>query len=84
LIPTDLALLAAFADALDPAASPRRGPEFEALTEALSDFGREHRTSASGSVCGALHNGHLAYLVLLGPQGRSAQVCNFQARLATS
>lgn len=37
----DLALLAAFADALDRAAGPRPGPEFEALTEALGELGRE-------------------------------------------
>ncbi|MGW0844237.1 hypothetical protein ACWD26_29680 [Streptomyces sp. NPDC002787] len=36
----DLALLAAFADALDRAAGPRPGPEFEALTEALGELGR--------------------------------------------
>jgi hypothetical protein len=36
----DLALLARFADALDRAASPRPGPEFEALTHALGDIGR--------------------------------------------
>ncbi|MEV6399059.1 hypothetical protein AB0M39_30475 [Streptomyces sp. NPDC051907] len=36
----DLALLAAFADALDRAAGPRPGPEFEALTQALGELGR--------------------------------------------
>ncbi|MCZ1012109.1 hypothetical protein [Streptomyces lydicus] len=36
----DLALLAAFADALDRAAGLRPGPEFEALTEALGELGR--------------------------------------------
>ncbi|MGW7647145.1 hypothetical protein [Streptomyces bobili] len=36
----DLALLAEFADALDRAAGPRPGPEFEALTEALGEIGR--------------------------------------------
>lgn len=36
----DLALLAAFADALDRAAGPRPGPEFESLTEALGELGR--------------------------------------------
>ncbi|WJY43266.1 hypothetical protein QT196_39085 (plasmid) [Streptomyces sp. P9-2B-2] len=35
----DLALLAVFADALDRAAGPRPGPEFEALTEALGELG---------------------------------------------
>ncbi|WP_220505534.1 hypothetical protein [Microbispora sp. H10830] len=38
---SDLALLAAFADALDRAAGPRPGMEFEALTEALGELGRE-------------------------------------------
>lgn len=37
----DLTLLAAFADALDRAAGPRPGPEFEALAEALGELGRE-------------------------------------------
>lgn len=37
---SDLTLLAAFADALDRAAGPRPGPEFEALTEALGELGR--------------------------------------------
>ncbi|WRZ88500.1 hypothetical protein OHB54_05180 [Streptomyces sp. NBC_01007] len=37
----DLALLAAFGDALDRAAGPRPGPEFEALTEAVGELGRE-------------------------------------------
>ncbi|MFJ4689652.1 hypothetical protein [Streptomyces sp. NPDC088789] len=37
---SDLRLLAAFADALDRAAGPRPGPEFEALTEALGELGR--------------------------------------------
>ncbi|MGW0980352.1 hypothetical protein ACWD33_05875 [Streptomyces xiamenensis] len=36
----DLALLAAFAEALDRAAGPRPGPEFESLTEALGELGR--------------------------------------------
>ncbi|MGW7074607.1 hypothetical protein [Streptomyces sp. NPDC054866] len=36
----DLALLAEFADALDRAAGPHPGPEFEALTEALGEIGR--------------------------------------------
>lgn len=36
----DLALLAEFADALDRAAGPRPGPEFEALKEALGEVGR--------------------------------------------
>jgi hypothetical protein len=36
----DLALLVAFADALDRAAGPRPGPEFAALTEALGELGR--------------------------------------------
>ncbi|MFE1827645.1 hypothetical protein [Streptomyces yangpuensis] len=36
----DLALLAAFADALDRAAGPRPDPEFEALAEALGEIGR--------------------------------------------
>ncbi|MFF5019555.1 hypothetical protein [Streptomyces sp. NPDC001165] len=36
----DLALLAEFADALDRAAGPRPGPEFEALTQALGEIGR--------------------------------------------
>lgn len=36
----DLALLAEFADALDRAAGPRPGPEFEALTETLGKIGR--------------------------------------------
>ncbi len=36
----DLALLAAFADALDRAAGPRPGPGFEALKEALGELGR--------------------------------------------
>ncbi|MEU6461557.1 hypothetical protein [Streptomyces sp. NPDC046976] len=36
----DLALLAEFADALDRAAGPRPGPEFEALKEALGEIGR--------------------------------------------
>ncbi|MFJ9870948.1 hypothetical protein [Streptomyces sp. NPDC101165] len=36
----DLALLAAFVDALDRAAGPRPGPEFEVLTEALGEIGR--------------------------------------------
>ncbi|WP_439678252.1 hypothetical protein [Embleya sp. MST-111070] len=36
----DLVLLAAFADALDRAARPRPGPEFEALREALGEIGR--------------------------------------------
>ncbi|MER7688641.1 hypothetical protein [Streptomyces sp. NPDC097610] len=40
LAAADLALLAEFADALDRAAGPRPGPEFEALTEALGEIGR--------------------------------------------
>jgi hypothetical protein len=36
----DLALFAEFAEALDRAAGPRPGPEFEALTEALGEIGR--------------------------------------------
>ncbi|WP_234382184.1 hypothetical protein [Streptomyces dysideae] len=36
----DLALLAEFADALDRAAGPRPGPEFEGLTDALREIGR--------------------------------------------
>lgn len=36
----DLALLAGFADALDHAAGPRPGPEFEALAQALGEIGR--------------------------------------------
>ncbi|MFD8024067.1 hypothetical protein [Streptomyces lavendulae] len=36
----DLALLAAFADAVDRAAGPRPGPGFEALTQALGELGR--------------------------------------------
>ncbi|MFC9948914.1 hypothetical protein [Streptomyces pratensis] len=36
----DLVLLAEFADALDRAAGPHPGPEFEALTEALGEIGR--------------------------------------------
>jgi hypothetical protein len=36
----DLALLAAFTDALDRAASPRPGTEFEALRKALGELGR--------------------------------------------
>lgn len=39
----DLALLTAFADALDRAPGPRPGPQFEALTEALGEVGRDHR-----------------------------------------
>ncbi|GAA4617387.1 hypothetical protein GCM10023195_77630 [Actinoallomurus liliacearum] len=38
----DLALLAAFADALDRAAGPPPGPEFKALMEALGELRREH------------------------------------------
>lgn len=36
----DLALLADFVDALDRAAGPRPGPEFEALTQSLREIGR--------------------------------------------
>ncbi|MFC9699289.1 hypothetical protein ACFTWD_01120 [Streptomyces sp. NPDC056943] len=39
----DLALFAAFADALDHAAGPRPGPEFKALKEALGEFGQNRR-----------------------------------------
>jgi len=37
----DIALLAAFADALDRAADPRPGPQFEALAGALDELGRQ-------------------------------------------